>query len=419
MRSLAQISAPDAPAIARIARAPWPDAAPFCAFLAELRAPPGSEDSPARVATGAGATEAEARGRTLAEAAERYSLIFRGDEPARVASVRALGAEAVALDDLLLLSARQVRGAGLWNLRQRGRHTVPPPVDRDLSIAWLRPVERLSSAPLLVPESLILLGHPDRKRAPALAGRSTGAAAGRSLADAALRGAYELIERDAAAIWWHNRLARPELATPRTGWIGAVARWLASEDRTLHFLDLTDDLGVPVAAAVSLRDRRAPLIASAAAATPREAAESALRELLLTMINLHFLARTVARDGWSAIDADAAYMLAWHQSVHADELGFLLPAGKRARIRANAQRGSAATRWRALRESLERRGLSVLVFDATQSEIGVPVAKVVVPGLRPTLARFAPGRLYDVPVRLGWLARRRSEAQLHPDPYPF
>jgi oxazoline/thiazoline synthase len=31
------------------------------------------------------------------------------------------------------------------------------------------------------------------------------------------------------------------------------------------------------------------------------------------------------------------------------------------------------------------------------------VVKVVVPGLRSFWARFAPGRLYDVPVRLGRL----------------
>jgi oxazoline/thiazoline synthase len=41
---------------------------------------------------------------------------------------------------------------------------------------------------------------------------------------------------------------------------------------------------------------------------------------------------------------------------------------------------------------------------------------VIVPGLRHFFARFAPGRLYDVPVELGWLANAHSEAELNPQP---
>jgi ribosomal protein S12 methylthiotransferase accessory factor len=37
-----------------------------------------------------------------------------------------------------------------------------------------------------------------------------------------------------------------------------------------------------------------------------------------------------------------------------------------------------------------------------------------VPGLRHFWPRFAPGRLYDVPVRLGWIARPLAEDELNP-----
>jgi hypothetical protein len=39
---------------------------------------------------------------------------------------------------------------------------------------------------------------------------------------------------------------------------------------------------------------------------------------------------------------------------------------------------------------------------------------VVVPGLRHFWARFAPGRLYGVPVRLGWRERPAAEGELNP-----
>jgi oxazoline/thiazoline synthase len=46
----------------------------------------------------------------------------------------------------------------------------------------------------------------------------------------------------------------------------------------------------------------------------------------------------------------------------------------------------------------------------------VPVVKVVVPGLRHFWPRFGPGRLFDVPVRLGRLSRPTRYADLNPIP---
>ena len=64
----------------------------------------------------------------------------------------------------------------------------------------------------------------------------------------------------------------------------------------------------------------------------------------------------------------------------------------------------------------ERLGSELLVLDQTRPEIGLPVVKVIVPGLRHFWARFAPGRLYEVPVKLGWLPRPRTEEELNPIP---
>ena len=48
-----------------------------------------------------------------------------------------------------------------------------------------------------------------------------------------------------------------------------------------------------------------------------------------------------------------------------------------------------------------------------------PTVKVIVPGLRHFWPRLGPGRLYDVPVRMGWLAAPLTEAQLNPVPFYF
>src|SRR5262249_22819436 len=62
----------------------------------------------------------------------------------------------------------------------------------------------------------------------------------------------------------------------------------------------------------------------------------------------------------------------------------------------------------------KRAGLDFLVLDQTRPDIEVPVARVIVPGLRHFYRRFAPGRLYDVPVKLGWRDQPLSESELNP-----
>lgn len=68
---------------------------------------------------------------------------------------------------------------------------------------------------------------------------------------------------------------------------------------------------------------------------------------------------------------------------------------------------------RCVRRAAER-GLEALVLDQTRPEIGLRVVRVVVPSLRHFWPRFGPGRLYTVPVELGWLAARRREEELNP-----
>jgi len=79
-------------------------------------------------------------------------------------------------------------------------------------------------------------------------------------------------------------------------------------------------------------------------------------------------------------------------------------------------RGGVAADLGTCRARLERLGLEVLVLDQTRPDIGVPVVKVIVPGLRHFWARFGAGRLYDVPVRLGHRRRRSAERSLNPVP---
>jgi ribosomal protein S12 methylthiotransferase accessory factor len=63
--------------------------------------------------------------------------------------------------------------------------------------------------------------------------------------------------------------------------------------------------------------------------------------------------------------------------------------------------------------------MDMLVLEQTRPDVGLAVVRVVVPGLRHFWQRFAPGRLYDVPVELGWCDQPAREQDLNPCPMFF
>jgi oxazoline/thiazoline synthase len=60
------------------------------------------------------------------------------------------------------------------------------------------------------------------------------------------------------------------------------------------------------------------------------------------------------------------------------------------------------------------RGLETLVVDQSRPDTELHVVKVIVPGLRHFWPRFAPGRLYEAPVQMGWLKQSLTEDRLNP-----
>ena len=61
-----------------------------------------------------------------------------------------------------------------------------------------------------------------------------------------------------------------------------------------------------------------------------------------------------------------------------------------------------------------RAGHDFMVLDQTRPDVEVPVVRVIVPGLRHFYRRFGPGRLYDVPVKLGLRDKPILESELNP-----
>src|SRR5207248_11214474 len=81
---------------------------------------------------------------------------------------------------------------------------------------------------------------------------SHGCAAGNTLQEAIVQVFLELVERDAYAIWWYNRLRRSEVDRGEfdDSYIRDIKTQFTDKGRRLCVIDVTSDLGVPAYVAI-------------------------------------------------------------------------------------------------------------------------------------------------------------------------
>ncbi|MFI1534057.1 TOMM precursor leader peptide-binding protein [Streptomyces anandii] len=354
---------------------------------------------------GKGATEVEARASALCEAVERYCAARQGDEPTVRDTWAGLGARAVHPNDCQLFHERQYAMRDRWNATHGPFHQVARPFDTSAPTDWTPLWSLTGHTRRLLPTSTLYFetspgGAPD-----GLWADSNGNAAGSSLEDAVVQGFLELVERDAVAVWWYNRLRVPALDLDAFDepWLAGLRDAFGRAGRTLAALDLTTDLGVPAVAAVSMPegDGQPDFVCGFGAhLDPRLALRRAVTE--------------------------AAQLLPSPQPMPGGTLlsqPQLLPdRGESARRPgdwpAHRRREDLLADVEHITALVARHGMELLVLDQTRPDVGIPVVKVVVPGLRPFYARFAPGRLYDVPVRTGHRSRPAAFEELNPVPLP-
>jgi ribosomal protein S12 methylthiotransferase accessory factor len=373
------------------------------------------------LSAGKGVTEVQARASALCEGLERYSMVFRGDEPRRRARQRDLGGAAITPNDCMRFSERQYREREARNAAGGSYFSfIPAPFDAAAEVEW-SPVWSLTRREVrYLPTEFCYCDYPHGDAPATCVACSNGNAAGNTLAEAILQGFLELVERDSVALWWYSRVRRPGVALDSFGepYLGLLQDFLRQRGREFWALDLTTDLGIPVFASVCRRTGGQPeqiVLGFGAHLEPRVALLRAVTEMN-QMLSNPLLEPAGKELGDPAADPETAR---WLATATAANRPYLLPADGPPRDGASytcAWGDDVTEDVRACQERVERAGMEMLVLDQTRPEVGVPVAKVIVPGLRHFWARFAPGRLYDVPVRLGWLPGPLAEDELNPIP---
>ncbi len=247
---------------------------------------------------------------------------------------------------------------------------------------WVRGIELATGCPIHVPADLVWRRAPSARVLQPPAALSSGVAAGHTLQAATDRAILELIERDAAALWWlAGRRPRPVSST--TSGYDTVMSVLAamrqgSATRQTRLLDITTDLGVPVIAAVSTdRAGRGLAVGIAARLTCADAAAAALREMGQMELSAAIASAKRAESGDHALnDADRRHLA--RSAFAASSCRLLQPDETRsAPVMGEKVEGGTVL------AALAAHGLSICTIDLTRKGIDVPVVRAICPDLQP------------------------------------
>ncbi|MBE9263293.1 TOMM precursor leader peptide-binding protein [Microcystis sp. LEGE 00066] len=370
--------------------------------------------------SGKGKTDIQSRASGLCEAIERYSGIFQGDEPWKRATLAELGDLALHPESLLYFSDTQY--ANREELNAQGSAAayrwIPNRFDVSQAIDWTPVWSLTEQKHKYVPTAFCYYGYPLPEEQRFCKADSNGNAAGNTLEEAILQGFLELVERDSIAMWWYNRIRRPavDLSTFDEPYFVDLQQFYQQQNRELWVLDVTADLGIPAFAGFSRRTvgtSERISIGFGAHLDPTIAILRALTEVSQVGLELDkipddkldgeskdwMLNVTVENHPWLAPDPSVPmktasdYPKRWSDDIHTDVMNCVKTA--------------------------QTAGLEVMVLDQTRPDIGLNVVKVIIPGMRTFWTRFGQGRLYDIPVKLGWLDAPLAEEELNQTNIPF
>ena len=109
--------------------------------------------------------------------------------------------------------------------------------------------------------------------------------------------------------------------------------------------------------------------------------------------------------------------LAWCRGATVAAEPWLLPSAEPARVLTDPPPVAGTDLAEQVAHCVDRArtaGLEVIVLDQSRPDIEHSVVKVIAPGMRHFWRRLGPGRLYDVPVELGWRPAPTAEDELNP-----
>lgn len=285
-------------------------------------------------------------------------------------------------------------------------------------VAWVRGNYLSTGREMLLPADWCLRRAGSGPLAIPGAALSTGCAAGPDANAAAARALLELIERDAAGLWWiGGRRPRPlpfDGAAAAAGVQLLAALRRGSRSRASWLLDITTDLSIPCVAAVSVDEEGRGLACGLAA---RLSDEDAVRAAVLEMCQME-LAQPIAatklkeRGEHALNDVDRRH-LARAAEIDADACELLHPLGAPRQASTPTAGSSGDDDLAVLRNVFATRGIEAALIELTRPEFGIPVVQAIAPALQPMPCDLTTERLRRTVAATGGGQRWTRGIPLH------
>ena len=364
-------------------RSPW---APGLRFVGGQTKPEGSDDDGNPFETlslsGTGETLEEALVSCIGEGIERLAQFERsGDVRAR---------------------------AALPELRDRVMPSLVPLIERqlantptgDAALEWidgymLEPGgEKHVGSPVLLPADWSLRRSPTRVRLRPPTMLGTGVAAGPDWDWAASRALLELVERDAAGLWWIGGCrGRPvALDDPSLPAIVRLLGTLRQDAKARHtwLLDITTDIGLPVIAALSCSgDGRGVACGLASRTSLVAAARAAVLELCQMELAILLAQARLAERGEASLTVADRQCLARATKLDANCCELLHPLGAPGLYDEPTDQSQLP----AIARVLMQAGVEAALVDLTRPQNGIQVVRAVAPALQPLPSDIVTPRL--------------------------
>jgi ribosomal protein S12 methylthiotransferase accessory factor len=376
----------------------------------------------AAVAGVGGGLEEEVRiVRSRAEALERYCACVYSEDQFIEASANELGGQAIDLEIIPRCSVVEL---------SHPRCPLVAP-NKGARIRWVKGVSLLTGRLGYIPAVMVYLyaGFLNRDERICLP-ITTGCATHNSLERALISGILEVIERDAIALTWLQKLSLPRIEFEKFP-PELAKHWEAyqscSRELKYLFFDATLDLGIPTVYGLQVsgaRGRFAVHVSCSASLDPIAAVAKVTSDMAASREAFRIPRRSPNRPEECEHLFDGASFMLQHGTE--DAFGFLLDGAKRKKL--SGLTGISGPDTEALKVILDRlraRSLEVYAVELSTDEAlraGMRAVRIIVPGLQPFSfhhrARYlGHPRLYDAPKRIGYPVL--SEPDLNPWPQPF
>jgi ribosomal protein S12 methylthiotransferase accessory factor len=275
----------------------------------------------------------------------------------------------------------------------------------DAELSWHRATRLSDGREVLLPADMCLRRPSAQQEVKPPFPLSTGSAAGRSWEAAALHGLFELIERDAASLWWRGGNRGRSIPPGDEAQIMAETllvqlRQDASARRS-RLLDITTDIGVPCVAAVScMQDGFGFAVGLAARATLQAAARSAILEMCQIELAHAVIEAKCSERGEAALNERDRMHLRRATMIDVDRCPLLQPLPQRAEHLAIGGTDPNAM-LPIIVDRLCQFGIESFGLDLTRPRFAIPVARVIAPGLQLEPSEIITSRLADMIARTG------------------